>query len=339
MNEEALVQEEMDLKRNRQHVVIAQNPNRHLAFPDVCQLISGEILVVYREGAEHVDASGRLMMCRSVTPGNTETFSAPKVICDTDWDDRDPSIVQLSNGIVLVNFFRMNVSQNKLCLTIVKSLDGGETWEAPQDINVSGFSNGLATTDAVLELPSGELLMPLYGCSDQGANGSYLLRSQDGGHSWPVIGPLAVSGNPIFEEPALMRLQDGRLLSFLRTDHKGRGYVYQTISEDEGVTWNVPERLPLWGYPADLLMLSRGGVLATYGYRQLPAGIRCCRSQSGLSWSIFDEQVLRADGHDDGELGYPSSIELSNGEILTVYYFSDRGGGAPYIAGTRYQLT
>jgi BNR repeat-like domain len=339
MSCETPVKGAIDLRKDMHHFVIAKDDHRHLAFPDVCQLTSGEILVVYREGAEHVDSSGRVMVCRCHSVGNVELFSAPQIVCDTDWDDRDPSIVQLSNGIVLVNFFRMDISRNKLRLAVVRSVDGGQTWEPPQDIEVSGFSYGLATTDAVLELPSGELLMPLYGRSDDGENGSFLLRSPDGGQSWPAVKSIAVSSGPIFEEPALTRLHDGRLLSLLRTDLKGRGYLYQTISEDEGVTWSTPERLPLWGYPADLLPLKNRGLLATYGYRQLPAGIRYCLAQSGPSWSIVDEQILRSDGHDDGELGYPSSIELNTGEVLTVYYLTNRAGGAPYIAGTRYQLT
>ena len=180
--------------------------------------------------------------------------------------------------------------------------------------------------------------MPLYGKSEHGEEGSYLIRSFDYGKSWPEVTRIAVHEAPIFEEPALCQLADGRLLGMLRTDHKGRGYIYETLSNDQGLTWSEPERLELWGYPADLLLLSTGQVLATYGYRQLPTGVRYCLAGPDLQWTIEQERILRADGDDGGELGYPSSVELTNGNIFTVYYFTDREGGFPYIMGTSYTI-
>ena len=87
------------------HVVIAKNLDRHLAFPDACRLNSGEVLVVYREGAAHVDYSGRVMVCRCGSVERGETFSSPMVVCDTEWDDRDPSIMQLSQWGPIGEFF------------------------------------------------------------------------------------------------------------------------------------------------------------------------------------------------------------------------------------------
>lgn len=181
--------------------------------------------------------------------------------------------------------------------------------------------------------------MAVYGKANDGQNGSYMVRSSDGGLTWPIINPLAVSKFPIFEEPAITRLDDGRLVSLLRTDNKGWGSIYQTVSSDVGQTWSTPECLDLWGYPPDLLLLKDGSLLGTYGYRQLPTGIRYCQSSGGLSWSIFDEKILRADGHGAGELGYPSSVELEPGKILTVYYYTERDGeGMPFIGGTQFDL-
>ena len=320
----------------QEHYLISKDPARHLAFPDVCRLSSGSILVVYRSGQAHVDLSGQLMMSRCENPEAALQFEPSHIICNTDWDDRDPSIAQLSDGTVLVNFFRLDEKVSEMRLTVIRSSDEGQTWSEPADIPLPNFPIGLATSDAVIEVSPGELVMALYGRSDQGEEGSYLVRSYDYGRSWPEVTRIAADDAPIFEEPALCQLEDGRLLGMLRTDHKGLGYLYQTFSTDEGRTWSSPERLDLWGYPADLLPLSNGHILATYGYRQLPTGIRYCVSPNGLEWNIGQEGILRADGDDGGELGYPSSVELSNGDIFTVYYFTDRKGGYPYIAGTRF---
>lgn len=320
------------------HVIVAREHHRHLAFPDACRLSSGAVLVVYREGRDHVDRSGRIMVTQCRHPLRGLVFEPPQVVCNTDLDDRDPSIVQLADGTLLVNFFRFDVETWTPRLAIVTSRDMGKSWDDPVDLHIPGFARGLASSDAVIDLPNGDLIMAVYGEADDGRNGSFLIRSQDRGRTWPMLVPLAVAQAPIFEEPAIVRLSDGRLLALLRADRQGRGYVYQSISVDEGFTWSTPEQLNLWGYPADALVLADGRVLASYGYRQLPAGVRYCVAHDDLTWSIDEERILRADGHDDGELGYPSSVELGRGEVLTVYYHTGRRGGFPSIEATAYRI-
>lgn len=322
-----------------EHVIIAKDPTRHLAFPDVCQLRSKELFVVYRDGAKHVDSSGRIMLVRGRAVGSDLEFQEPEVVCDTDWDDRDPSVVELSNGTILINFFRLNIHTGEIRLSVISSVDAGQSWAPIHTIAFPEFSEGLACSDAILEMPSGDLVMAVYGKADDGQSGSYMIRSSDGGLTWPILMPLAVSNVPIFEEPSLALFPDGRIRALLRTDHKGCGYVYQTESSDFGMTWFLPEKSKVWGYPQDLLVLQDGQLLVTYGYRQLPTGIRMCVGSPDSILSIEKEGILRSDGHDDGELGYPSSVELKEGEILTVYYFTDSTGGQPYIAGTRHLIT
>ena len=56
----------------------------------------------------------------------------------------------------------------------------------------------------------------------------------------------------------------------------------------------------------------------SYGYRQEPYGERVAISRDeGASWE--HDLVLRDDGP-DSDLGYPASVELSDGRVLTVYY-------------------
>ncbi|MEC4673464.1 MAG: sialidase family protein, partial [Nitrospirota bacterium] len=289
---------DLDLPQEPQHVAIVKNQDRHLAFPDISSTRSGYLLVVYREGAEHVDSSGKIMLVRGGYSQNQLHFASPQCVCNTDLDDRDPSIVELANGTLIINFFRLDRETGQLFLTVSQSLDKGENWCSPQDISFPSFSEGLATSDAIVEMASGDLVMAVYGKADDGKSGAYLVRSNDGGMTWPVVTGLALCQAPIFEEPAIVLHPGGRLIAFLRTDNRGLGYIYRTESADEGYTWTSPERLDLWGYPADLFALKNGSVLATYGYRQFPAGVRYCQSTDGQSWSIYHERILRADGHD-----------------------------------------
>jgi hypothetical protein len=91
----------------------------------------------------------------------------------------------------------------------------------------------------------------------------------------------------------------------------------------------------MWGNPAHLLKLSDGRIVCAYGYRRDPMGVRACLSEDeGRSWDMDHEVVLRDDGgtvcsmwsppraEGGGDVGYPQSVELSNGRVLTVYYIT-----------------
>ena len=71
----------------------------------------------------------------------------------------------------------------------------------------------------------------------------------------------------------------------------------------------------------DLLLLDDGRVLATYGHRREPFGVRACLSEDGgRTWDVDNEVVLRDDGL-DRDMGYPSSVQLPSGSIFTTYYW------------------
>ena len=55
----------------------------------------------------------------------------------------------------------------------------------------------------------------------------------------------------------------------------------------------------------------------------------------GESWDY--DLILRDDGS-DGDLGYPSSVELADGSIFTVYYQRERPGAQCALLWTRWAL-
>ena len=56
----------------------------------------------------------------------------------------------------------------------------------------------------------------------------------------------------------------------------------------------------------------------TYGYRLAPFGQRVAFSHDdGVTWD--HDWIVRDDGP-DSDLGYPSSVELDDGSLLTVCY-------------------
>ena len=92
-------------------------------------------------------------------------------------------------------------------------------------------------------------------------------------------------------------------------------------SDDAGESWKAPVKVPLTaphGSPPHLLLHSSGALVCAYGYRQEPFGERVMISRDGgESWDY--DYILRDDGP-DRDLGYPSSVELADGSLLTMYY-------------------
>jgi hypothetical protein len=152
-----------------------------------------------------------------------------------------------------------------------------------------------------------------------------------------------------FWEPTLTRLPSGRLVALLRMDYVHMiappgGHLFCCYSDDDGASWSNPQRTPLWGYPADVITLRDGRVLAVYGYRQDPLGVRVAVSEDGLTWSTEQMAVLReiplqtvaASGPNFAtfsphpalstlnvgfrHIGYPDTTQLADGRLITVYH-------------------
>jgi hypothetical protein len=215
------------------------------------------------------------------------------------------------------------------------SRDNGATWSDRRPIDLGAYTYHSHTgKSGVVELPDGTLLLAMHGqAKGDRQTRAYVLRSSDGGITWGQPSTVAhdPDGNIHFSEPPLIRLQSGRLLTMIRT----MDYMYQAYSDDDGWTWQGLQKSPIWGFPAHLIQLRSGRVLCAYGYRREPFGIRAVLSEDeGETWDTDNVLVIRDDGlHRD--LGYPSSVQLNDGRILTTYYFHF-ANGLRHVAGSTY---
>jgi len=304
------------------HVVVASEEGKHFAFPGLAKLVDGRLAVVFREGTAHVDPSGSVAMCVSRDGGRT--WAPRRTIYDNpDVDERDPGIWQHSDGALVVSMASAGART-------MRSQDGGQTWDGPSPAPV--FSpHGTA------ELPDGRL----YWCgitTKMGINHVRIAASGDLGRSWDIHSTVAMSlpyhrpwVREFWDEPRALPLANSRWLCLLRVDRDG--YLYQTASSDGGTTFGTPKRTPMWGCPPFVLPLADGRLVALYGHRRDPWGIRACVSEDqGATWDIDSEIILRDDGG-HGDLGYPVAIEIEPGLVLAVYYHN-HGGPECTIEGT-----
>ena len=134
--------------------------------------------------------------------------------------------------------------------------------------------------------------------------------------------PRDEQGTPLgqFHEPFAFQLEAGRILCHLRIEPQFT--LYQCESTDGGRHWSepypiLPER---GGAPSHIMEHSSGVLIAGYSYRLPPlGGIRMMFStDGGKSWDT--DHILFETGFQKYDLGYPATIELEDGSLLTVFY-------------------
>lgn len=200
------------------------------------------------------------------------------------------------------------------------SRDHGASFPITVPIAAAPYSGGYGMRSAA-ELDDGSVVLLLSDIPNY--RQVFAVRSIDGGSSWQAPILAAACDGHEFEEPAIAVCRDGRLLAVLR-DNISR-HLHQIESVDGGLTWSLPRKLDITGYPAHLLRLADGRLLMTYGFRQPDYGIRAVMSESdGASWNT-DATIRIRGGMRNRNLGYPATIG-SDGELISFYYGEDETG-------------
>jgi BNR repeat-like domain len=210
--------------------------------------------------------------------------------------------------------------------------DGGATFERSVKIDTAPFSGGYGMRGAV-ECPDGTVVLPL--CDVPAYERVFVVRSRDGAASWEA--PILAVAEPgrEFEEPAPLLLPSGRILLALR-ENVART-IFTTCSDDGGSTWTKPAATGIDGYPAHLLALDDGAILCTYGDRKPPFAIRAVISEDGgATWPAKTAIAIR-EGLPNKDLGYPFTVALPDGSLMTIYYAQD-SSGTTGIHATEWEL-
>lgn len=308
--------------------VISRGPaaGTYQAFPDVCRLPNSELLCVFYAGYGHVSLpkpewprGGRICGVRSRDEGRT--WTAPEVLHDGPFDDRDPHIAVMRDGTVVCSFFtyRPQPDQTVLCETsLIISRDQGVTWDAEARVVASGWP----CSAPVRELLDGTRILGVYR-EEAGSAFGGLIRSTDGGRSWCEPIPIGKgSGVRLDAETDFVRLQDGTLYAALRGD---RVNMHAATSPDDGLTWSPVKDLGFPGHCPHFTRLSTGEILLTH---RLPATALHVSRDEGRSWQ--GPFAIDTTGG-----AYPSTLELKDGTVLVVYYEEGEGSG---IRARRFRL-
>lgn len=222
------------------------------------------------------------------------------------------------------------------------SANRGRKWNGPFALPTFGRQQLLARTDYLVEGPQRVTAFVAASKTDVSQEGQALcIRTTDGGLSWKAVGwigpePPQNYGYAIM--PATVRVGEQGYLSMIRRggvfDGRRRWWVEPWLSPDDGQSWYLLKEPTLEnaGNPATLTRLSSGALALATGWRRSPYGVRVQVSQDdGQTWSR--SYSLRSDGS-SWDIGYPRTVQRSDGKCVTIYYYHNSESPQRYIACT-----
>lgn len=164
----------------------------------------------------------------------------------------------------------------------------------------------------------------------------FIIATHDAGKTW-MFHPMFEDTSINYNETAIT-LHNNKIVALMRKadDYDGTGFLYISFSSiDKKLSWTKPIKTKIIGTSPNLITLSDGRLLATYAYRNTPKGIRACISwDGGRTWDVEREYILRDDAvGKPGDVGYPMTVELTDGSLITVYYITTKDG-ITHIAAT-----
>src|SRR5262245_8953362 len=322
--------------------VISKQSELYHGWPTLARRRNGQLLLVCSGGREaHVCPFGRVELMTSDDEGKTWTW--PRVLLDSAIDDRDAGVVETAKGSLLVTTFtslaymdvkppagrekvwqavhsRLTEAQRRkdVGVWMIRSTDDGLTWSNRYDSTVNSPHGPVLLSDGRLLYAGKELW------TKEQRNGVCI--SSDDGQSWKWLAELptrAGDDRKEYHELHAVETAKGTIILHLRNHNKANDReTLQSESSDGGKSWSEPHPIGVWGLPSHLLRLRDGRLLMSYGHRRKPFGVQVRLSEDhGKSWS--EALSISADGI-GGDLGYPSTVELKNGSLLTVWYESMR---------------
>lgn len=340
--------------------IVMSNPDsyhKYFAWPTAARLQNGKIAVVasgFR--LSHVCPFGKTVISYSEDDGSTYTFPAP--VIDTVLDDRDGGILAYGDKYVIVTSFNNTPDFQKERIEHGKGFSAncpmkpyryayldsiseedvnkyhGALFRISSDCGVTFggiFKSPVTSPHGPTVLSDGSLLWV----------GTNFHKEKNNNKKSPRISAYRINPDGTTEhvgdienfyndngefvsgcEPYATQISDGRILCHIRAQIDGDSAItlYQTYSDDKGKTWSKPKKIlpENGGAPSHVLKHSSGVLICTYGCRKKPFGVKAMISRNnGESW---EDSGYIYTNEDSADLGYPSTVELNDKSLATVFY-------------------
>lgn len=340
--------------------VISHQPDYYHGWSTLTRLANGDLALAWSgRRVAHVCPFGSVEMMHS--QDNGETWSYPRTVHDSLIDDRDAGILETAKGSLIVTSFSSLAyithvyakgkhlddpewqaahrrieddagREKELGCWAFRSTDGGKTFSNRIDTVVNSPHGPTQLSDGRLLYLGKELW------TEEKKIGAAV--SEDDGQSWKWLAGIPTrEGDEVrnYHELHAVECPDGSILAQIRNHNEtNKGETLQTRSTDGGLTWSEPRAIGVWGLPSHLLVLRDGRLLMSYGYRRKPFGNQArVSSDNGKTWS---EPIPISEDGAGGDLGYPSTVELDDGTLVTVWYEKLPGNPMAQLRQARWKL-
>ena len=341
--------------------------HNYFAWPTVARLQNGKIAVVasgYR--ISHVCPFGKLVISYSENEGETYTVPAPVIDTPLDDRDGGILAFGEKNVIVTsfnntLDFQKKRVYSEQDNITYRSAYMDTVTKEEEQKYLGSNFriSNDCGVTFGEIKkspvtTPHGPLVLrdgtvlwvgKFFGHNTDKTptegNSFIQVHKVNPDGTTEYVGQIESAsdekGDLVMSEPYAIELDDGTLICHIRTErleekdnfnyYTTELTLYQSESKDGGKTWTKPHAIlpPKGGAPAHLMKHSSGALISVHGYREKPYGIKAMFSfDNGKTWDC-DNYIFN--NGESPDMGYPTTVELSDGSLLTVFYAKEKENG------------
>jgi sialidase-1 len=313
----------------------------------IIELRDGRLMIAYLEfcGGEelvgHDHAPSNIVSMLSSDGG--KTWGERRVLVATNPGDcnvYNPCLLRLNNGEILFHYLRYHELKEgepvRSSSSICRSRDEGRTFSAascPEGLRDLGDLNTLVLlSSGRILLPAGKTLGGWCSVTPNGEAGDHGIvgccYSDDDGRSWKESVIWVDLPRRGAMEPHVAELRDGRLLMTLRTE---LGAVFQSESDDGGITWSKPQTTGLRA-PESMSCLAKipqtGDLLLVWNHslfdpkydhsgKRTPLTVACSRDD-GRSWGC----LKNIETDPAWEFTNPACHFTSQGRVIITYVAS-----------------
>ncbi len=326
---------------------VIYHDGRHNAFTSMVRW-RDKYWLAFRNGTHHRSNDGRIMIINSE---DLESWSEPKIVIDTDIDDRDPAVFVWDDELFVISMSynrKLHEGEKERRLASMSSFvihsSDGKNWTEPQRTLpehrvIWWVSNG---PDA--------LYASVYRPDDAGNYKERIteLWRSNNGLEWEKVSVISDRDNST--EAALVFLPDERLFAYVR--HDKNDWPEITMSSPPYVKWkpivdfDFRHNGPCMGLVGDKLVTSGRSIFED---DKTPLADDLCRERKrGLIMGVFDPNTLQwkptlaiphsrgVRGPDDPEthedqgmnwpdISYASIMDLGDGNFVMVHYEGFKG--------------
>ena len=293
------------------------------AWPNLVLLPDGTILAFIFDQPNHGNTPGDVACWASVDGGRLWKHRSTAT-------QHEPGTIRVNHAVGLghdgdILLLVSGWGNDKfLDVWICRSHDNGRTWTTEKNrFPVPEGMRYVIPFGDVIAFGEKDLAVSAY--SEEWGGGpctALLYFSGDNGRSWPIHKVISPGKDiwGLLNETCMLRLQDGRWLAGGRTKPPSE-MIKCYLSQDEGDHWeHIGDLTENDEHPGDFTQLKDGRILLTYGDRQRPVlGLKVrVGDANGRHWQQAQQLIDDVDGTRD--CGYPSTVQLSDGTLVTAYY-------------------